>query len=45
MNAIKSVKNIILNIEGRIGPPLLLYVLGVPGGVCLLIWAFFFRGQ
>ncbi len=30
-------------IEGRILPPLLLWMLGVPGGVVLLLWLFFFR--
>ncbi|MEO7162990.1 MAG: hypothetical protein ABI041_08725 [Bdellovibrionia bacterium] len=45
MKAFKTAKNVILNVEGRIGPPVLLYILGVPGGLCLLIWAFFFRGQ
>jgi hypothetical protein len=29
--------------EGRIGPPLLLWFFGVPGGVCLVLWLFFFR--
>ena len=31
------------DIEGRILPPLLLWMLGVPGGVVLLLWLFFFR--
>lgn len=30
--------------EGRVGPPLLLWVLGVPGSICLILWFFFFRG-
>lgn len=30
--------------SGRILPPLILWVLGVPGGVVLLLWVFFFRG-
>lgn len=33
------------NIEGRVGVPILLYLLGVPGSVCLLIWFFFFRDR
>ncbi len=30
-------------IEGRILPPLILWMLGVPGGIVLLLWLFFFR--
>lgn len=30
--------------DGRIGPPLLLWILGVPTTVCVLLWLFFFRG-
>lgn len=29
--------------EGRVGPPLLLWLLGVPGSICLVLWLFFFR--
>jgi hypothetical protein len=32
-------------IEGRILPPLLLWMLGVPGGICVVLWLFFFRGK
>jgi hypothetical protein len=42
---ITKVKNISQNIEGRVGPPLLLYFLGVPGGICLLLWVFIWRGK
>jgi hypothetical protein len=31
--------------EGRILPPLILWMLGVPGGIVLLLWIFFFRGR
>jgi len=31
-------------IEGRVLPPLILWFLGVPGGIVLLLWLFFFRG-
>lgn len=34
-----------LDENGRVGPPLLLWFLGVPGGVCILLWVFFFRGK
>lgn len=32
-------------VEGRILPPLLLWMFGVPGGICVLLWIFFFRGK
>jgi hypothetical protein len=32
-------------VEGRVLPPLLLWMLGVPGGICLVLWFFFFRGK
>ncbi|MGZ8907094.1 MAG: hypothetical protein ACXW1U_15415 [Methylobacter sp.] len=31
------------HVEGRVLPPLLLWMLGVPGGICVLLWFFFFR--
>jgi hypothetical protein len=37
-------KNLISNQKGRVLPPLVLYAIGVPGFVCILLWAFFFRG-
>jgi hypothetical protein len=36
---------IVSNVKGRVLPPLLLYMFGVPGGLCLLLWVFFFRGK
>ncbi len=30
---------------GRIAPALLLWLLGVPGGIVLLLWFFLWRGQ
>ncbi|MDI1294251.1 MAG: hypothetical protein PSV18_16165 [Methylobacter sp.] len=30
-------------VEGRVLPPLLLWMLGVPGGICIVLWIFFFR--
>lgn len=32
-------------ISGRVMPPLLLWMFGVPGGLCLILWLFFFRGN
>jgi hypothetical protein len=29
--------------EGRILPPLILWMLGVPGVIVLLLWVFFFK--
>jgi hypothetical protein len=31
------------NVEGRILPPLILWMLGVPGIVVIMLWLFFFR--
>ncbi len=33
------------NVNGRVGIPILLYLLGVPGVVVVLLWAVFFRGK
>jgi hypothetical protein len=33
------------NAKGRVGVPILMYVLGVPGFVCVLAWLFFFKGN
>jgi hypothetical protein len=35
----------IKNVEGKVMVPIIMYVLGVPGIVCVLVWAFFFRGK
>lgn len=40
----KLIQKYALNTEGRIGPPLLLWFLGVPGGIVFLLWLFVFRG-
>lgn len=32
------------NMEGRVLPPLILWMLGVPGIVVIGLWFFFFRG-
>lgn len=31
--------------EGRVGAPILLWMLGVPGSICVLLWLFIFRGK
>ncbi len=38
-------KTKIQEVNGRVGVPILLYVLGVPGSVVVLLWFFVFRGQ
>jgi hypothetical protein len=30
-------------VEGRVLPPLLLWMLGVPGVACVVLWLLFFR--
>lgn len=42
---IKNFNILDLDEEGKIGPPLLLWFLGVPGGLVLILWLFFFRGR
>lgn len=40
----KNVRSELTTKSGRVMPPLLLWMLGVPGGLCLVLWLFFFRG-
>ena len=42
--AITRMTALLDNENGRIGIPILLYFLGVPGIIVLLLWAVFFRG-
>lgn len=39
------VKNTINNINGKVGVPILMYILGVPGFLVIILWFFFFRGK
>lgn len=41
----QNLKNLIDNMYGKVGVPILLYFLGVPGIFVVIIWAFFFRGK
>lgn len=41
--AVKAAATMI-NANGRVAAPILLYFLGVPGIVVLLLWFFIFRG-
>jgi hypothetical protein len=41
----KSMKTVIENAHGRVMAPILMYALGVPGFLVILLWFFFFRGS
>ena len=41
----KQLIEMINNVQGRVGVPILMYVLGVPGFFVILAWLFFFRGR
>ena len=38
-------KQFVTTAEGKVAAPALLWFLGVPGFVCVLLWLFIFRGQ
>lgn len=40
-----ALQNTIDNVNGRVGVPILMYILGVPGSICILAWLLFFRGH
>jgi hypothetical protein len=33
------------NANGRVAAPILMYMLGVPGFICILAWLLFFKGH
>lgn len=41
----KQLIEMVNNIQGRVEGPILMYVLGVPGFLCVLAWLFFFKGK
>jgi len=45
LSALKTSMPSLSDIKGRVLAPMFLYMLGVPGGICLLLWVFFFRGR
>lgn len=45
MNKLLQLKNTISNTYGKVGVPILLYFLGVPGFAVIIIWLFFFKGK
>ncbi len=44
-NQINKMTDILVDVQGRVGVPILMYFLGVPGFLCVLAWLFFFRGR
>lgn len=40
-----SLKKVIDNVNGKVAGPILMYMLGVPGFLVILLWFFFFRGK
>jgi hypothetical protein len=45
MNTKSSYLKLVKNIEGSVSQPLILWFLGVPGGICALLWFFIWRGK
>jgi hypothetical protein len=41
----KAISKAVDNANGRVGVPILMYFLGVPGFFCILAWLFFFKGK
>jgi hypothetical protein len=41
----KTLAKTIENVNGRVAAPILMYMLGVPGFLCVVAWLFFFRGR
>lgn len=41
----KQIIEALNNVQGRVGVPILMYVLGVPVFFCILAWLFFFKGN
>ena len=44
-NSMNNLKNVVDNAYGRVAVPFMLYMLGMPFGLVLLIWFFFYRGR
>jgi hypothetical protein len=41
----KNFQDEFTDISGKVGVPILMYILGVPGIACIFIWLFFFKGK
>lgn len=41
----KQVTGLYEDVSGKVAVPILMYMLGVPGFLVLLLWFFFFRGN
>lgn len=44
-NQLSKIRSTLDNANGKVGVPILMYFLGVPGFVCILLWLFFFKGK
>lgn len=40
---LKNQLNLLEQVHGGVGAPMLLWFLGVPGGIVFFLWLFFFR--
>lgn len=41
----KKMHELVEDVQGKVAVPILMYILGVPGFVCVLAWLFFFKGK
>nr|BDT29311.1 hypothetical protein BHI3_27770 [Bacteriovorax sp. HI3] len=41
----KKMNELVEDVQGKVAVPILMYILGVPGFVCILAWLFFFKGK
>ena len=41
----RHLTTVVDNVNGKVGVPILMYFLGVPGFLVFFLWLFFFRGE
>lgn len=41
----KKMNELVEDVQGKVAMPILMYILGVPGFLCILAWLFFFKGK
>lgn len=41
----KKMNELVEDVQGKVAVPILMYILGVPGFLCILAWLFFFKGK
>lgn len=41
----KTIINVVDNVNGKVAGPILMYMLGVPGFLVIILWFLFFRGK